>query len=129
MDNTNTHQVIKGPMHSTGTRWCAILVFILAFQVNSATAQSITSCKLFEEQEGLLVMEAESVLPSDSWGLRNELSGALGDGYYEWKHGDNDQGIDRAGSGLLTYTFNIARAGSYRFLLRSSSPDNTEHND
>lgn len=116
-------------MYSTGTLWCAVLVFILTFQVNDATAQSITSCTLFEEQAGLLTMETESVLPTDAWSLKNDISGALGDGYYEWKHGDNNQGIDAAGIGVLTYTFKIDLAGSYRFLLRSSSPDNTEHND
>ena len=97
--------------------------------VGTALGQSITSCKLFQEQNGLLVMEAESVLPNDSWSLRNDITDALGSGYYEWKHGDNNQGIDPAGSGILTYTFEISQPGSYRFLLRSSSPDNTEHND
>ncbi|MBX2821105.1 MAG: T9SS type A sorting domain-containing protein [Rhodothermaceae bacterium] len=108
---------------------CALVVVISTGLVNSATAQSITSCTLFEEQGGLVVLEVESVLPSDSWSLRNDISSALGNGYYEWKHGDNDQGIDAAGMGILTYTFEISLAGSYRFLLRSSSPDNTEHND
>lgn len=74
-------------------------------------------------------METESTLASDAWGLRDDVAGALGDGYYEWKHGDNNQGIDPAGSGILTYSFNVTTPGSYRFLLRSSSPDFTEHND
>ena len=116
-------------MYSTGTRVCAVLIFSVTCLVHVASGQGITSCKLFEEREGLLVMEAESVLATDSWTLQNELAGASGNAYHEWKHGDNDQGIDAAGTGILTYTFNITLAGEYRFLLRSSSPDNTEHND
>lgn len=116
-------------MHKAGVRVFAVFILMIACVVNAASAQSITACTLFEERDGLLVMEAESVFPTDSWSLRNDINGALGEGYYEWKHGDNDQGIDPAGSGILTYTFDISMEGSYRFLLRSSSPDNTEHND
>jgi|GEM_PF-2957689 len=108
---------------------CIFFVLISTGLVNTTAAQSITFCNLFEEQDGLLVMETESVLPSDSWSLRTDIGGALGNGYYEWKHGDNNQGIDAAGAGILTYTFRVTLPGSYRFLLRSSSPDNTEHND
>ena len=123
-------------MHAPGSPFYIVFLFyiVILFYVTGlvypAAAQSIiTSCNLFEEQGGLIVMEAESVLATDSWSLRNNISGALGEGYYEWKHGDTNQGIDAAGRGILTYTFQVSKGGLYRFLLRSSSPDLTEHND
>ena len=116
-------------MQALRTLVCIVMVCNATWFINPAISQSLTSCTLFEEQEGLLVMEAESVFPTDSWSLRNDINDATGNGYYEWKHGDTDQGIDAAGGGVLTYSFTITSTGSYRFLLRSSSPDNTEHND
>ena len=116
-------------MHSSSALTIAVVVLILTSITGSATAQTTSVCKLFQERGGLLVMEAESVGLAGSWSLRNEISRSLGEGYIEWKHGDQNQGIDGAGQGILTYTFNIATEGSYRLLLRSAAPDFTEHND
>ena len=74
-------------------------------------------------------MEAESAALSDDWSLRNEIEGSLGQGYYEWKHGNSSQNIDGAGDGILTYTFQIETPGTYQLILRSAAPHNTEHND
>ena len=74
-------------------------------------------------------METESTPLSDQWSLQSGVSGALGNGYYEWKHGNQNQGIDKPGKGILTYTFQIQTPGTYRLILRSAAPHKTEHND
>ena len=86
-------------------------------------------CAVFAEENGLLVMETESAPLSDEWSLQTGVEGALGDGYYEWKHGNTAGSIDSPGKGILTYTFQIQTPGTYRFILRTAAPHNTEHND
>ena len=104
-------------------------VFCLSLTLHTpATAQS-TACAVYAEQGGLLVLEAESALLSDDWSFRNEIEGSLGQGYYEWKHGNASQNIDGAGDGVLVYTFQIQTPGTYQLILRSAAPHNTEHND
>ena len=87
------------------------------------------TCEIFAEQNGLLTLETESAPLSDDWSLQNEVEGAQGAGYYEWKHGNSSGGIDSPGGGILTYTFNVNNTGTYRFILRSAAPHSTEHND
>lgn len=114
---------------------CTGLFCLALFSSNSAFSLSAPqslhqqSCEIFAEQDGLITMETESALLSDDWSLQTGVDEALGTGYYEWKHGNTSGGIDSAGDGILTYTFNITNPGTYRFIIRSAAPHNTEHND
>ncbi len=87
------------------------------------------NCEVFEESGGLITMETESAPVAGEWSLHNEVDGALGQGYYEWKHGDSNMRIDGKGQGILRYAFKINTPGTYRLILRSAAPHTTEHND
>ncbi|MFK7843987.1 MAG: T9SS type A sorting domain-containing protein [Rhodothermales bacterium] len=118
------------------------LVLVVALSPAAANAQSVVSvrsndglmeaqrsCDIFEESGGLIVMETESDNPAGSWTLQNNISGALGTGYYEWKSGNSSGGIDGSGQGILSYSVEINQTGTYRFLFRTAAPHTTEHND
>lgn len=75
------------------------------------------------------VVEVESVPATGDWELRTDVTGSLGKGYHEWKHGSKEETIDSAGSGVLAYPIRISTPGSCRFRARSAAPHSTEHND
>jgi len=105
------------------------LLFSTLFLLCPSPAFSQQTCDIYAEQAGLLVFETESAVSTDDWSFHNEVEGALGSGYLEWKHGNDSGGIDKAGDGILTYSFQIQTPGTYRLILRSAAPHNTEHND
>ncbi|MDA3961897.1 MAG: DUF5060 domain-containing protein, partial [Planctomycetota bacterium] len=92
---------------------------------------SFGSAATYQESGGLVVMEYENATSSDmaSWSLQTEHSGATGGEYLEWKHGNSSTTVDQAGSGVLTWSFTIAKTGDYQLLMRSWPSHNTEHND
>ena len=108
--------------------FCSLSLMVL-FSTPASSQPSGTACAIYAEQGGLLIFETESASPTDDWSFQNGVSGALGDGYLEWKHGNDSGSIDKAGGGILSYTFQIQTPGTYRFILRSAAPHNTEHND
>ena len=84
---------------------------------------------VFIESNGLAIMEIESADLSDDWSFRTDIPGYTGSGYYEWKHGNSNNVIDSPGGGILTYSVQISKTGTYRFLYRTAAPDPTDHND
>ena len=117
----------------TRIHFLGLLFFVLssplAFAFSTHNASHQLNCDIFAEQNGLLIMEVESALPSDEWALQTRVEGSTGTGYYEWKPGDPSQRTESPGGGILTYTFDVANTGTYRFILRSAAPHSTEHND
>jgi hypothetical protein len=87
------------------------------------------SCTAFNEQNGLVVMEVESMPTVSDWSLRTAVGGSTGRGYYEWRHGNSATSTIPAGTGVLTYTVKINNPGRYRLQIRSAAPHRTEHND
>jgi hypothetical protein len=84
----------------------------------------------FEEQDGLVVVEVESVSPAGDWSEETQYTGYTGDGYFEWK-GSNQ--YNTPGIGTLTYEIQINNPGTYRFLWYSrigpSGDPIDKHND
>ena|SRR5215217_1448909 len=88
--------------------------------------------QIFEEENGLVVMEAESQPVSDEifskansyrgvwneWVAETDRAGFTGACYYRWG-GPILKG--NPGSGILAYRFHINRPGRYRLVLRSFS--------
>lgn len=74
-------------------------------------------------------MEAEKADISGDWSFQNELTGAVNDGYYEWKNGDPSTEADEPGLNILSYAFQISTPGTYRFLFRTAALLKRDHND
>ncbi|MBW1296851.1 hypothetical protein [Aquimarina litoralis] len=84
---------------------------------------------VYEEKDGLVVAEFESITNSNDWNIENTVNGFLGTSYLVWK---GDQFLNAPGNGLLTYNIKINTPGTYRFLWRSRITNGTsgsEHND
>ena len=104
------------------------LVFILHFFIGSSNA--LAQCEAqFLENNGLLVAEMEEGKIASSWIFRNDISGHTGEGFLEWKGGDN---FGSPGSGLIEFKIRINNPGTYQFKWHSkvgSGSKPTEHND
>jgi hypothetical protein len=72
----------------------------------------------FAEEDGLVVMEAESVPMDGDWTVKQSVSDYTGTGY-----------IEAGNSGTLQYPITFFNTGTYSFQWRVSSPHKTEHND
>lgn len=72
---------------------------------------------IYEENEGLLVMEAEAVQVPSEWQLETEVDGYTGIGYIRFNANTVQTGPPR---GFLQYTFNINTPGKYQLYLRSN---------
>ncbi|HUU21368.1 MAG TPA: hypothetical protein VM389_02415 [Phycisphaerae bacterium] len=70
----------------------------------------------FQERDGLVVMQVESVPPAGGWALQSEFPGHSGRGYYTWCGKDLFQ---RPGEGVLAYRFHVSNPGTYRMHIRS----------
>ncbi|MEL7532692.1 MAG: T9SS type A sorting domain-containing protein [Bacteroidota bacterium] len=84
---------------------------------------------LFEEQNGLVVIESTSVPEFSSWNKDTSFAGFTGADYlrYEGSNLYNDPGHSR-----LVYKVQISKTGTYRLQWRSritAGTSNTDHND
>ena len=103
-------------------------VLVLLFKIGCSTC--LAQCAAtFEEENGLVVIEAESPTPTAQWTERSDIAGYTGASFLEWT-GPNYFGSP--GNGLRQYTVNIVTPGTFRFQWRSRILDgnsSTEHND
>jgi len=81
----------------------------------------------FCEDDGLVVMEVESVPPAGDWVEESTIAGASGT-YYRWAGPDQ---FFTPGSGVLSYTIEITTPGTYNLRIRNyhDDPDVTLEND
>jgi len=97
---------------------------------NNDWAALILNCDGFEEVNGLLVIEAESLpIAGTSWALETATPGYTGSGYIEWK-GANHFGTP--GIGQMDIPITINTPGTYRIQWRNRvgfGTVSTEHND
>ena len=86
---------------------------------------------VFQEVDGKLVIEAESVPLTDEWILDTTEPGYSGEGYIRWMPSWINK-ISHQHEGVLTYKLRISNAGKYRLALRSShqgAPERDKWND
>lgn len=98
---------------------------------NDTTSSSCTDPGnfIFNEENGLVLVEFEDVPYSDDWALKSAGNSFSGQGYLVW---EGAQYFNQPGNGLLTYTIKINNPGTYRFHWFNSitaGNDGTEHND
>ncbi|ADE54254.1 hypothetical protein [Coraliomargarita akajimensis] len=108
---------------------------ILAALGLSQFSANISNAQTFLEQNGLVVIEAESTALPSGWVKRtaadipagdpNKMSGFTGDGWIEWTGAQqygNQIPVSQA-NGIITYTFEITNPGLYSFRWRSKQKD------
>lgn len=80
--------------------------------INKITPITSSEGGVFQEQNGLVVIEMESQPATDGWQLQSSVPGFTGDGYYRW------EGPDLFGNpgaqGVTEYKFNITNPGTYQ---------------
>lgn len=84
--------------------------------------------KVFQEENGLLVIEVESAPPNGDWNVETTFPGYTGASYYRWE-GPNlfsTPGVDP-----LTYEINIQNPGHFEFHIhnRHEDPNPDQDND
>ena len=84
--------------------------------------------KIFQETDGLVIFEAESIPLTEGWSFEKTVEDYSGEGYITWKDSTT---IEPKGQGLLAYKFLITKPGVYSLKMRNyhSCEDFTECND
>ena len=89
------------------------------------------TASVFEEVDGKIVIEAESVPLTDDWILETTEPGFSGSGYIRWMPSWIHK-ISHQHQGVLTYKLRITNPGKYRMAIRSShrgAPERDKWND
>jgi len=84
---------------------------------------------VFNEKEGLLLIEFENALFSGDWALKTDGDSHSGDGYMVW---EGQQHLGNPGNGTTTFKLNIENPGTYQFIWHSAvktGTNGTDHND
>ncbi len=110
-----------------------LIIFRVAFSFIlslGACAQQSKKCDngVFQEENGIVLIEAESISLTDGWALQNDVQNYTGEGYITWR---DSTIIETNDQGLLSYKFNITKPGTYTLKIRNyhSCEDFTECND
>jgi hypothetical protein len=83
----------------------------------------------FLEQDGLVVVETESLNPASDWVVESSDAGYRGSGYIRWNGPDY---FNSPGNGLIAIPFKVNAAGNYYVKLRMShlgAPAGDQWND
>lgn len=75
----------------------------------------------YVETDDAVVIEVESIPPTDEWHQTTTFPDYTGDGYFVWL-GPNYLDVNDAGHGLLTYPISLTKSGTYRLNIRNSHP-------
>ncbi len=84
---------------------------------------------IFNEKDGLVLVEFENTAFSADWNLKNDGTSHSGGGYLVW---EGPQYFNSPSIGTITYKIKIENPGSYRFLWHTAiktGTNGTEHND
>lgn len=104
-----------------------LLILVLFFvSQNPILAQGLP---LFQEEIGLVVIEAESSITFGDWTKNTAIPSFTGENYLLYQGADY---FNNPGNSKMTYRVQITTAGKYRFQWRSRiavGDSNTEHND
>ncbi len=86
---------------------------------------------VYEEKEGVVVIEAESAILAEKWIQNTTLPDFKGKGFIEWS-GEQRMGLTIAHTdaiGIISYKFKIQKPGIYQFLWRTRQYDTAERAD
>ncbi|WP_199726311.1 DUF5060 domain-containing protein, partial [Aquimarina sp. BL5] len=92
------------------------LKFLFLF-IASLPTWSQSDCTEYEEQNGLVIIEAENTKSDyDLWIKKTDVDGYTGSGHLEFTGNNTSSGPARS---PLTYTFKINSGGTYQLLMRT----------
>ncbi|MEM6806371.1 MAG: T9SS type A sorting domain-containing protein [Bacteroidota bacterium] len=106
-----------------------LLFFYLFLFFSVQAQQKNSSCNFFEEENGLLVIEMESLPLLANWEVANDIPGYTGTGYIQWT---GPQYFNQVGRGSIRFNIRINTPGTYIFDWRvavGKGDDDTRHND
>ena len=84
---------------------------------------------VFNEEDGLVVVEFEDADFPEDWALKSDVDGFSGEGYMVW---EGSQSLGNPGRGTTNFQIKIENPGTYQFIWKSAvtiGDDGTEHND
>lgn len=89
---------------------------------------STSGGSVFQESNGIVVVEVESHAPSGDWVSENSLSGFAGNSYYRWAGANL---YSSPGHSILRYEVSVSQSVTYQFRLhnRHDHPDPSLSND
>jgi len=98
------------------------------FSVSYCQSSLKSNEEIFQEIDGIVVFEAESIPLTRGWSLEKTIEGYSGEGFITWVDSTT---IEPHGQGLLGYKFLITKPGVYTLKMRNyhSCEDFTECND
>lgn len=116
----------------TNTKIMKLIIPLLVLSLSFFSFNAYSQCNgaIFEEQNGIVIMEAETITTS-GWTKRSD--GSASGGSYLAYTGSNS--FNTPGVSTLTYKVKINSPGTYRFIWRNkigviaNTAPNTEHND
>ncbi|WP_067151772.1 DUF5060 domain-containing protein [Pseudotamlana agarivorans] len=100
---------------------------IYAFKDDTANNTDCSSD--YEEVNGTVIIEAESIPLTSGWNVENATTGFTGSGYINWTGGEN---FNSQGKGLISTTIKINTPGTYLFQWRTKigvGTSTTDNND
>ena len=86
-------------------------------EITDAIPVEVFDGNAFQEENGLVVIEMESMTPVDGWQLQTDVAGFTGEGYFRWE-GPNLFGNPGA-QGVIQYRINITNPGLYQMRFRN----------
>jgi len=101
-------------------------IMTLLFSVTATIIVAQTNCSIFEEQNGLLVIEYENTQLNEDWVVGNSMQNYTGTGYIYWS---GNQFLNQTGHGNLEYSIKINTPGTYRFIHRMASGQGNNTSD
>lgn len=90
---------------------------------------SSLSNQLFNEENGLVLVEFENADFTEDWALKSDGDGHTGGGYMVW---EGAQYLGNPGNGMATFKIKIESTGTYQFIWHSAvktGTSGTDHND
>ncbi len=105
------------------------LFFTFLFSKKTQAQVDCDGMALYEETDGLLVIEMETGILSEQWQEGNTEPNFTGDGYIYWS---GTQFFNQTGNGPIEYPIRINTAGTYKFTWRMAvglGNQVSEHND
>ena len=123
-DNSGSFTVnnLASGNYQTYVRWgnndCPVaLGTVNLLQPSNCGGGGNNDCEGYEEQNGLIIMEAENTdSPLDKWIKKTDVNGYTGSGHLEFTGNNQSSG---PATSPLTYTFKVNTAGTYRLIIKS----------
>ena len=97
---------------STRKNAFAILIVLVCMSLTSVGKEN----PIYQEKDGVVVMQFESAPAVDEWVLETSFKGYSGSGYYTWRGDDH---FPEPSRGMLTFRFVIQNPGTYHLRFHS----------